>query len=120
MEKFLLNKNDTALLIVDVQERLASIMSARDAVTNNCLHLIELSKLFDIPVVVTEQYSKGLGQTVEEIRNALPGYQPVEKLTFSCCDEPLFLEGVRRVNRKNLLLTGMETHICVLQTCVGL
>lgn len=120
MEKFTLDKDNAALLIVDAQERLASIMKARDLVTSNCLHLIELSKLFNIPVVVTEQYPKGLGQTLEKIRNALPVYQPVEKLTFSCCDEPLFLDRVRRLNRKSLLLTGMETHICVLQTCVGL
>jgi nicotinamidase-related amidase len=120
MEKFLLNKDDTALLIVDVQERLVSVMNARDIVTDNCLHLIELSKLLTIPVIVTEQYPKGLGQTVEKIRNALPPYQRVEKLTFSCCDEPSFLDSIKRVNRKKLLLTGMETHICVLQTCIGL
>src|SRR4030042_6751662 len=119
-EKLTLDKDNTALLIVDVQERLASVMNARDVVTSNCLHLIELSKSFNIPVVATEQYPKGLGQTVEKIRNALPVYQPVEKLTFSCCDEPLFLRGVRRLNRRSLLLTGMENYICVLQTCIGL
>lgn len=120
MEKFFLDKDDTALLIVDIQERLASVMAAKDTVINNCLHLIELSRLLNIPVVVTEQYPKGLGQTAKEIRSALPVYKPVEKLTFSCCEEPSFLGAVKGVHRKKLLLTGMETHICVLQTCIGL
>jgi nicotinamidase-related amidase len=120
MKKFFLDKDDTALLIIDIQERLAQVMSARDAVISNCIHLIELSKILNIPIVVTEQYPKGLGQTVEEIRGALPVYQPIEKLTFSCCDEPSFLNGIKGVKRKELLLTGMETHICVLQTCIGL
>jgi nicotinamidase-related amidase len=120
MEKFLLHKDETALIIVDIQERLASVMDARDIVIDNCLHIIELSKLLTIPVIITEQYPKGLGQTVEIIRSALPSYQRVEKLTFSCCDEPSFLDIIKRVNRRRLVLMGMETHICVLQTCIGL
>ncbi len=120
MEKFFLNVDDTALLIIDVQERLAPVMKAKDVVVNNCLHLVELSRMLDIPILVTEQYPKGLGRTVEKIRNALPVYRPVEKMTFSCCDEPSFLDSIKGANRKRLLLTGMETHICVLQTCIGL
>jgi nicotinamidase-related amidase len=120
MERFFLHKDDTALLIVDIQERLASVMDERVAVEDNCLHLIELAKILDIPIIVTEQYPKGLGLTVERIRNSLPGYQPIEKLTFSCCDEPAFLTRVKEDQKKKLILTGMETHICVLQTCLGL
>ena len=120
MEKFFLNKEDAALLIIDIQERLAPVMTARDAVINNCLHLIELSKMLNIPIIVTEQYSKGLGRTVEEIRNALPAYQPIEKMTFNCCYEQSFFNVVKKLNRRTLILTGMETHICVLQTCTGL
>jgi nicotinamidase-related amidase len=120
MKKFFLNKDDSALLIIDIQDRLATVMKMKDAVVNNCVHLIELAKLLDIPVVLTEQYSKGLGQTVEEIRKALPVYRPVEKLTFSCCEEPAFLSEIKKLDKKTLILTGMETHICVLQTCIGL
>jgi len=76
--------------------------------------------MLTIPIVVTEQYPKGLGQTVEEIKSALPVYQPVEKLAFNCCDEPAFLNEVKRLNRKTIILTGMEAHVCVLQTCIGL
>ncbi len=120
MEKFFLDKDNTALVIIDIQERLAVVMKQRETVVNNCLHLIEIAKIMNIPVVVTEQYPKGLGRTVEEIRNALPDYKPIEKLTFSCCDERTFLNEIKTLNKKTVILTGMETHVCVLQTCIGL
>ena len=97
MESFFLNKSKTALLIIDIQDRLATVMKHKEAVVTNCLHLIELSKMFNMPIVVTEQYPKGLGQTVEEIRKALPVYQPIEKLTFSCCDEPAFINEIKNL-----------------------
>lgn len=122
MEKFSLVKEDTALLIVDIQERLAGAMreKIKEETIKNNLHLVELAKMLSIPVAVTEQYPKGLGPTVKEIQEALPSYQPVEKLTFSCCGEPDFLAAVKALNKKTILLTGMETHICVLQTCIDL
>ncbi len=120
MERFFLNPDDSALIIVDIQERLAAVMSEKEKVLGNCLHLIELSKLMNIPVIVTEQYPKGLGPTVEEIRNAMPHYSLVEKISFNCCDEKKFIDIIESLNRKKLILTGMETHICVLQTCLGL
>ncbi len=119
MEKFFLDKNNTALVIIDIQERLAAVMKMKDAVVSNCLHLIELAKMLDIPIVLTEQYPKGIGQTVEPIRKALPEYRPIEKLTFSCCDEPSFPDAIRKLNKKNLVVTGMETHICILQTSIS-
>src|SRR5208282_5390792 len=114
------DKNESVLLIVDIQERLAVTMEMRDAVINNCLHLIELAKLQNIPILLTEQYPKGLGQTVSEIRDALSVYQPVEKLAFSCCGEPAFMKTLKALNRKTVILVGMETHVCILQTCVNL
>jgi nicotinamidase-related amidase len=120
MEKFFLDKNNTALVIVDIQERLAAVMEMKDAVVSNCLHLIELAKMLNIPIVLTEQYPKGIGQTEESIRKALPEYRPIEKLTFSCCDEPSFPDAIRKLNKKTLIVTGMETHICILQTSIGL
>jgi nicotinamidase-related amidase len=114
------DKSDTVLLIVDLQDRLAVSMKMRDAVINNCLHLIELAKIQNIPILVTEQYPEGLGQTVTEIRDALTVYQPVEKLAFSCCGEPAFMNALKALKRKTVLLAGMETHVCILQTCVDL
>ncbi|BCB95212.1 hydrolase [Dissulfurispira thermophila] len=120
MDRFYLDINNVLILIIDIQERLANVMKMREDVIKNCLHLIELSRMMNLPVVVTEQYPKGLGQTVTEIKDALPSYQPIEKLTFSCCEEPNFLNEIKRLNKKTIILTGMETHICVLQTCIGL
>jgi nicotinamidase-related amidase len=118
--KFILDKEDAVLLIVDIQERLAAVMKERDRVVRNNLHLIDLARMTDVPVVVTEQYPKGLGRTVAELQSALPPYQPIEKISFNCCGEPAFLAEIRKLNRKKIVLTGMETHICVLQTATGL
>lgn len=120
MDKFFLDKENTVLAIIDVQDKLAVVMNDRNEVVKNCLHFVELAKMLEIPIVITEQYSKGLGSTVSEIRDALPSYQPIEKLTFSCCDEPAFLNKIKQLNKKSVILTGMETHVCVLQTCIGL
>lgn len=120
MKKFFLDRHDAALVLIDLQERLAAVMSERERVVANCLHLIAIAGMYSIPVIVTEQYPKGLGPTVTEIRDALQGCRPVEKITFSCCEVPSFLAEIRATGRTQLVLAGMETHICVLQTCLGL
>ncbi len=120
VEKFLLHRDETALLIIDVQERLAAVMEKKGQVVGNTLHLVALAGMLGIPVVVTEQYPKGLGRTVPEIAAALPSVQPIEKLSFDCCGEPSFMDRIRLLGRKKFVVTGMETHICVLQTSVGL
>ena len=120
MEKFMLSKDECALVIVDIQDRLANAMKAKDCVIGNCLHLIELAKMYNMPILLTEQYPKGLGTTVEEIQKALPAYSPIEKISFSCCGERTFADRLPALNRKTIILTGMETHVCVLQTCLEL
>ncbi len=117
MDKFLLSKSDSVLVLVDIQERLAAVMSEREKVIRNTLHLLEAARLLSIPVIVTEQYSKGLGPTVSEIRENLSPYEPIEKLTFSCCGEPNFVKALESTGRSKIILCGMETHVCVLQTC---
>jgi nicotinamidase-related amidase len=120
MKKCTLIKDEAVLVIIDIQERLASVMNERGKVIGNCLHLIESAKLLHVPVVLTEQYPKGLGLTVSEIKTVLPAYEPVEKTTFSCCGAPAFLDRLSVSRRRKVLLCGMETHICVLQSCVDL
>ncbi len=120
MDKFFMHKTDSALVIVDIQEKLAAVMSEREKVVGNTLHLIETAKLLRMPLVLTEQYPRGLGPTVKEIREALPSCEPVEKIVFGCCDEPAFLKTLASKGRKKIILCGMETHVCVLQTCIGL
>jgi nicotinamidase-related amidase len=120
MDKFFITRNDAVLVIVDIQDRLAVVMKEREKVVNNCLHLIEAARLLGISVVLTEQYPKGLGPTINEIKEALQLYNPIEKITFNCCREPSFLKTLSSSGKKKVILTGMETHVCVLQTCVGL
>jgi isochorismate hydrolase len=98
MSKFILDRKKSVLIIVDIQERLVPAMKKRDKVYANCQHLIEVAKLLDIPIVITEQYSKGLGPTVNEIKDALPSYEPLEKVTFDCCRGEGFLEKIYTVH----------------------
>ncbi|HYA87394.1 MAG TPA: hydrolase [Nitrospirota bacterium] len=120
VDNFFLDKNDAMLLIVDIQDRLAGVMKEKDKVVKNTQHLIELAKMMGIPLVVTEQYPKGLGRTVQELQSVIPGYKPIEKTTFDCCGEPSFLSEVNRFGKKKIIVTGMETHVCVLQTTTSL
>lgn len=121
MQKFTLTKQNTALVIIDIQERLASVMKVKDDVIKNTNYLIELAKMFAIPIIITEQYKKGLGGTVPEIADNLPPEAKyVEKITFSCCDEPTFNDVVAQTARTHFVIAGMEAHICVTQTALGL
>ena len=119
-EKFLIRKDEVALVLIDIQDKLAAAMKKKEAVVANCLHLVELARLLEIPILVTEQYPRGLGPTLEELRTALPHYEPFEKTAFDCCREIGFIEKVSATGRQKILLTGMEAHICVLQTSLGL
>lgn len=120
IDKFFLSPDDIMLLIIDVQERLAVVMDEKDSVIKNTAHLIEMAKQFAVPVIATEQYPKGLGPTVPEIKDSLPAHAYIEKIDFDCCGGAGFLEAVKKVNRKKVMVAGMETHVCVLQTVLSL
>jgi len=120
MDRFFLSKDNSLLVIVDIQERLAVAMTEKERVVTNTLHLIEAARLLSVPLLVTEQYPKGLGPTVSEIKEAVQAYAPLEKITFSCCGEHSFNNAVSETGKKQIILAGMETHVCVLQTCIDL
>ncbi|MBI5739079.1 MAG: hydrolase [Nitrospirae bacterium] len=120
MNKFILTKDNAVLLIVDIQEKLAAAMGEKQKVTVNCLHLIETAKMLYVPIVVTEQYPQGLGPTIYDVKEALPVYQPLEKTDFDCCRGEGFLRKIASLKRTHIILAGMEAHVCVLQTCLGL
>lgn len=112
------------LLLVDVQERLCAAMTedCLQALRRNLGHLTKAARLLDIPILVSEQYPQGLGATLAPIRQMLPGDQGYfEKTHFSCCAEGGFDACLWPVaQRPQLVLAGMETHVCVLQTAAGL
>ena len=111
-----------ALVIIDVQDRLATAMpeEAMQKVIRNTSIWIEAAKEFHFPVIVTEQYPRGLGATVNEIRTMLDEVQPVEKMGFSCWREPRFVRALEESKARQLILCGMETHVCVYQTALDL
>ncbi len=108
------------MLVVDVQDRLASAMSspAMSQLVANAALLLEAARLLGVPVVASEQYPKGLGPTVAPIAEKLGalGVQPIEKLTFDACAEPRIAEAIARHSPRAVVLLGLETHVCVFQT----
>ena len=122
LNKYILKSEEMVLVIIDIQEKLLKAMQedvAEEVVKNNLI-LIELSKLYKIPILLTEQYPKGLGVTIKDIQEALPEYKPIEKITFNSSLEPEFFKKLQEVNRQKIILTGMETHICIYQTALDL
>lgn len=109
------------LVLVDIQERLASVMptDAMQDVIKNCGILLQSASLLNVPIIVTEQYPKGLGHTVPALVALLPTFQPVEKLTFSCLHEPKFKRQLTS-DHSQIILAGMEAHICIVQTALDL
>ena len=121
MDRFFLDRNQAVLVVVDVQEKLCVAMNQEvlAMLTKNVGILLEAAKVLGIPVVVTEQYVKGLGPTLPVLREKIDG-QAYEKMTFSCCGDPAFLNRLAGLGRKQVIVTGMETHVCVLQTVLEL
>lgn len=115
MEKYILRREDTALLIIDIQERLAAVMRKKDQVIRNTKILMKAAREMDMPILVTEQYPKGLGNTVEEIQEELVNYKKFEKNSFTAYIDEV-KSALKDSGRKKILITGMETHVCVLQT----
>ncbi|MFC1534515.1 hydrolase [Thermodesulfobacteriota bacterium] len=116
----LLDKDNTGLLVVDVQKKLMPTMGRKQRVTDNIIKLLHLSKLFNLPVILTEHYQKWLGPTLPEIIESLHTYEPITKLHFNCCDEEAFNRRLYKEDLKNIVITGVESHICIFQTCVSI
>jgi len=118
-----LKRDDTTIVVVDMQERLMSIMpevQSSNAVMNVKI-LLESAKILDIPVMMTEQYPKGLGPTIEAVKEQLgKDFNPMEKVVFSCARVPEFSDKLKELERSSVLLLGIETHVCVLQTAIDL
>lgn len=113
-------KEHTAALIIDIQERLVPVMYERDRLINTSTMLVRGIQALNIPLLVTQQYTKGLGETVPEIKNLIAGFSPIEKRDFSCCDEADLMSRLDQLNVKNIIICGIESHVCVLQTAVDL
>jgi nicotinamidase-related amidase len=116
----LLDRGASVLVVVDVQDRLLPAIHTRDAILPRIKFLILVAREVGVPVVVTEQYPKGLGPTVGALKDALGAFDPLVKDTFSCVAGPGFMEKLAELGRKQVVLCGIEAHVCVAQTAVEL
>ncbi len=112
---------DTMLVIVDVQGKLAQLMADKEELFANLERLIRGADVLELPILWTEQYPKGLGPTIQPLAELLaPTRQPMPKVSFSCCGCPAFVEALQATGRRQVLLAGIETHVCVYQTTADL
>lgn len=118
-------RENAALLVIDPQERLAAAMERRIEVVEATVKLLRVAQLTSLPIVATRQYPKGLGElepavlaALDAARDAGASVATCDKMAFDCFAEPSFVEAVAETNRKQLVVCGMETHICIMQTAL--
>ncbi|XPV69092.1 MAG: hydrolase [Halarcobacter sp.] len=111
---------DCVFVQVDVQERLFPHIADNEELEKNLITLISGLKLHEIPIIVNEQYKKGIGETIASLRELTDDYPHFEKTTFSCCGNPDGLSAIKASGKKFVILAGIETHVCVLQTALDL
>jgi nicotinamidase-related amidase len=116
----MLNVDNTLLLIIDIQGNMAQGMADRDSLFENVVKLIRGIRVFDIPIVMTEHLPAKLGATIPEVAGLLPGVSALPKETFSCCADERFSRILTAHNRRQILVAGIEAHICVYQTAAEL
>ena len=116
----LIRAGDSCLIVIDMQERLVPAMQAPARTIRNAKLLISVARELGVPVLLTEQYPKGLGHTVKEIAQVSDGLPVLEKLHFSCMEDAGFAEQFCGLGRKQAVIAGMEAHICVMQTAANL
>ena len=117
MNPKILDISNSVLVVVDVQEAFRSAIPDFALITSRIAMAVRGFTILDVPILVTEQYPKGLGHTAEEVSLSLPeGFGAIEKSTFSAYGEQAFVDRLAATNRKQVVLCGMETHICVSHT----
>lgn len=116
----MLDPAETALVVIDVQEKLIPHIYRHEELIQSIRRLIRGCQIVNVPILATEQYTKGLGPTVQPLREALGEIVPMEKMHFSCWDHAPFREALEATGRRSILLCGIESHVCVYQTAIGL
>lgn len=121
-DRFFLERDKAVLVVIDVQEKLCLAMDQKvlGKLTRNIGILLESAAELNVPVLVTEQYVKGLGATLGELKEKAGAASCYEKMSFSSCGSPEFVEKLKASGRTQVIITGMETHVCVLQTVIEL
>ncbi|HNX23317.1 MAG TPA: hydrolase [Spirochaetota bacterium] len=122
MKDFTINSSDSLLLIIDIQDRLFNAMESgvQSVLKKNGTILINTAREFNIPLIFTEQYRKGLGETIPELKDLAGDSLNLEKLHFDCMKDDEIKKAVLKAGKKTVIITGIESHICVLQTALSL
>ncbi len=116
-----IEKDKSIAIVIDIQEKLIPHITNNDILIKNTGILLEGLKILNVPLIFTQQYTKGLGKTINEISNFISNENDIiEKLTFSCCKEGKFLDKLLPLNPEFAIICGIESHICVLQTAIDL
>lgn len=113
-------KEDVVAVIIDIQELLFPYIYENDKVEANTIKLIKGLNELNVPTIVTQQYTKGLKPTIKSVSDEIVDFNPIEKMSFSCCDQHHFNETLALSGKRKILIAGIETHVCVLQTVVDL
>jgi nicotinamidase-related amidase len=116
----MLSKENAVLTVIDVQGKLAQLMHNRDALFKNLQILVQGAKILGVPILWLEQNPTGLGPTIPELATLLSDQKPIAKMSFSCCGNQEFVSRLTDLGKKQVLLTGIEAHICVCQTAIQL
>lgn len=116
----LINRENSALLLVDVQEMLLGGIHESEQLVDNCRWLLEVAKLVDVPVLASEQYPQGVGPTTDTLRNMLPAEDIIAKNHFSCADADDCSARINALKKSEIIICGMEAHVCILQTAIRL
>ncbi len=117
-----LGRNDCTLIVIDMQEKLCKVMKNLEKTTKNIRLIIEAANEFGVPMIYTEQYPKGLGETIEPLKSKLASYgaKRFDKMSFSALKIEEIKNYLEELNRRTIVLTGIESHICVLSTAIDL
>ncbi len=116
----LINSENSALLVIDVQSKLLPGVHDNESLVNNCQWLIEVAQLMDVPVTGSEQYPQGVGPTIDTLKNLLPEGGYIGKTHFSCVDAPECNAQIEALDKEVIVICGMEAHVCVLQSALRL
>lgn len=114
----LLKKDESILLLVDVQEKLTPAVLESKAFIERCEWMLKLASKMDVPILVSEQYPKGLGPTLQQFQTYFTADHCVDKVHFSCMSDDKYVQRLKQFHKKQLVLIGIEAHVCVLQTAL--
>lgn len=116
----LINREDTVFIAIDFQEKLMPVMFGKETLEDKVCRLAEGMKAMGIPHIVTQQYTKGIGETIPSIAEAIGDFEPIDKVSFSCMNNEEFVSKLKATGKKTAVVCGIEAHICLQQTVLQL